>query len=152
MKSKLLIYLILYVLVPLVLVPLYCYKTGNWYLAFGIPLYYAGFIISKYHQWIFLPIPIIFAIWFWYTFGFSLTNFVTFYFTCLMLGIAFSEGYKLYQQFVEKILPEQMTNMDYDQKVEELERRLKEFRQQHPGEKVTHELVEKIRTEVFFGK
>lgn len=152
MKSKLLIFFVLYVLVPLVLIPLYCYKAGNWYLLFGVPLYYAGFIISKYHQWIFLPIPLIFAAWYWFTFGFSLTNYVTFYFVALMAGIGLSEGDKLYQQFVHKILPEQMTNMDYDQKVEELERRIDQFRKQHPGEKVTHELVEKIRTEVFFGK
>lgn len=151
MKFKLLIFFFLYIFIPVVIIPLYCYKTGNWFGLFGIPLYYAGFIISKYHQWIFLPIPLIFAIWYWYTFGFSITNFVSLYFACLLAGVAASEFYKLYNEFVNKILPEQMTNMDYDSKVEEFERRVKEYKKQHPGEKITHEIIEEIRTEVFFG-
>jgi hypothetical protein len=47
-------------------------------------------------------------------------------------------------------LPEQLNNIEYDAKVAELERRLEEYRQKNPGQNITQDVVEKIRTEVFF--
>jgi hypothetical protein len=55
-----------------------------------------------------------------------------------------------YERFVYKILPEQLHNIDYDLKVEELNRRLDQYRKNHPKEKITQEIIEKIRTDVFF--
>jgi len=150
MKSKLFVFFLLYILVPVIIIPYLCIKTGNWYGLFGVLLYYAGLIISKYRQWIFLPIPLFFCFWYWYTYGFGLRDYVTIYLVCLLSGVFFNELKRTYDRFVNKILPEQLHNMDYDLKVEELNRRLDQYRKTHPNEKITQEIVEKIRTEVFF--
>lgn len=61
-----------------------------------------------------------------------------------------SEIGKEYNKFVNKVLPEQMDNIEYNEKVDELNRRLEKYRREHPSEKLTPEIVEKIRAEVFF--
>lgn len=150
MKFKLLVFFLLYILVPVIVIPYLCFKTGNWYGLFGILLYYAGLAISKFRQWIFLPIPLFFCLWYWYTYGFGIRDYVTIYLVCLMAGVFLNELNKSYNRFVNKILPEQLHNMDYDSKVEELNKRLEQYRKNHPNEKITQDLVEKIRTDVFF--
>jgi hypothetical protein len=150
MRSKLFVFFLLYILVPVIIIPFLCVKTGNWFGLFGVPLYYAGLIISKYKQWIFLPIPLFFCFWYWYTYGFGVRDYVTIYLVCLLSGVFLNELKRTYDRFVNKILPEQLHNMDYDMKVEELNRRLDQYRKAHPNEKITQEIVEKIRTEVFF--
>lgn len=67
-----------------------------------------------------------------------------------MSGVFLNELKRYYDRFVSKILPEQLHNMDYDSKVEELNNRLDQYRKNHPNEKITQEIVEKIRTDVFF--
>jgi hypothetical protein len=150
MKFNWLAFFLLYILVPVILIPLYCIKSGNWYGLFGLIFYFAGLVISQFKQWIFLPIPILFCGWYWFTYGFTPTNFVSLFFLCLMAGVALSEASLWYQSFVHKILPEQLNNIEYDAKVAELERRLEEYRQKNPGQNITQDVVEKIRTEVFF--
>ena len=150
MKFKLFVFFLLYILVPVIIIPYLCVKTGNWYGLFGILLYYAGLIISKFKQWIFIPIPLFFCMWYWYTYGFGVRDFVTIYLVCLLSGVFLSELNSSYNRFVNKILPEQLHNMDYDSKVEELNKRLDQYRKNHPHEKITQEIVEKIRTDVFF--
>lgn len=61
-----------------------------------------------------------------------------------------SEARKQYNRFMQKVLPEQMNNIEYNEKVDELNRRLERYRKEHPNEKLTPDIVEKIRTEVFF--
>ena len=150
MKSKLFVFFLLYILIPVIIIPYLCVKNGNWYGLFGVLLYYAGLVISKFKQWIFLPIPFFFCLWYWYTYGFGLRDYVTIYLLCLLSGVFLNELYRSYNRFVNKILPEQLHNMDYDSKVEELNRRLDQYRKAHPNEKITQEILEKIRTEVFF--
>ena len=150
MKSKLFVFFLLYILIPVIIIPYLCVKNGNWYGLFGVLLYYAGLVISKFKQWIFLPIPFFFCLWYWYTYGFGLRVYVTIYLLCLLSGAFTNELYRSYKRFVNKILPEQLHNMDYDSKVEELNRRLDQYRKAHPNEKITQEILEKIRTEVFF--
>jgi hypothetical protein len=150
MKSKLVVFFLLYILVPVIIIPYLCIKTDNWYGLFGILLYYAGLIISKFKQWIFIPIPLFFCMWYWYTYGFGVRDYVTIYLVCLLSGVFLNELKRSYDRFVNKILPEQLHNMDYDSKVEELNKRLDQYRKNHPNEKITQEIVEKIRTDVFF--
>jgi hypothetical protein len=150
MKSKLVLFFLLYILVPLIIIPFLSIKTGSWFGLFGILLYYAGLIISKFKQWIFLPIPLFFCLWYWYTYSFGLHDYVTIYLACLLAGVMLHELKREYERFISKVLPEQLHNMDYDAKVEELHRRLEQYRKKHPGEKITQEIVEKIRTDVFF--
>lgn len=149
MKLKWINLFLLYILIPVITI-IASLKSGiGWYL-FAIPVYYIGVVISTFKQWIFLPIPIIFVFWYWFTYGLSVMDFVSIYFVAFAAGIVLSQLKKEYDKFVNKVLPEQLSNLDYNEKVEELNRRLQKFRNDHPNEKVTPEIVEKIRTEVFF--
>jgi len=150
MKLKLVDFFLLYILIPVIILPLFVIKTDRWFALFGILFYFVGLVISKFKQWIFLPIPILFCVWYWYTYGFSLTDYVVVYFACIVCGVLFGEAEKSYYKFVNKILPEQLNNLDYDSKIEELNWRIERYKKEHPGQKVTQEIVEKIRTEIFF--
>ncbi len=147
---RILIALLLYLLIPLLILFL-CMRSGDWWGLFAIVAYYAGLFMAMFRQWIFVPVPIIFCLWFWYTYGFSPTHFVTLLFLSMAAGVGMYEGYRQVHRFITKVLPEQLNNLDYNEKVEELNRRLERFRREHPHEKLTPEIVEKIRTEIFFS-
>jgi hypothetical protein len=150
MKLKWINLFTLYILIPVIII-LASLKSGiGWYL-FAIPVYYIGVIIAKFKQWIFMPIPLIFVFWYWYTYGLSVMDFVSIYFVAFVAGIVLCQLKKEYDKFVNKILPEQLNNLDYNEKVEELNRRIIKYRNDHPNEKLTPEIVEQIRTEVFFN-
>jgi uncharacterized membrane-anchored protein YitT (DUF2179 family) len=125
-------------------------QSGSWWGFFGIGFYFVGLIISTFRQWIFLPIPILFCLWYWYTYGFSVHDYVSTFFACIITGVVLNEISKQYYKFVDKILPEQINNIEYNEKVDELNKRLEKYRLEHPSEKLTPDVVEKIRAEVFF--
>jgi hypothetical protein len=150
MKLKLIDFFLLYILVPIIIIPLFVIKTDRWFALFGILFYFMGLLISKFKQWILLPIPLLFCFWYWYTYGFSPADYVVFYFICMVAGVTLNEIKKSYYRFVNKILPEQMNNLEYDAKIDELNRQIEAYKHQHPGQKVTQEVVEKIRTDIFF--
>lgn len=150
MKPKLFEFFLVYILIPAIAIPAYVVKTDRWFALFGILFYLLGVLISTYKQWIFFPIPLIFCVWYWYTYGVSLSDYVAFYCASFICGICVSEIRKSYNKFVHKVLPEQMNNLEYDSKIEELNRRIEKYKKDHPEQKITHELVEKIRTDVFF--
>lgn len=146
---RLINFLFLYILIPAVIVFI-SIKSGNWLMLFSLLFYAAGLVISQCKQWIFFPIPLLFAFWYWYTYGLAPTDYVFIFTVSFIAGVAFSEASKQYHRFVKNILPEQMDNIAYNEKVAELNRRIEKFRKDHPHEKLTSEVVEKIRTEVFF--
>ncbi len=150
MKFKVIVFFLQYILVPAIIVPLISIKENSWFGMFGIGFYFIGLFISKFKQWIFLPIPFIFSLWYWYTYGFGIRDFVSIYFLCLLLGIFFNELKKKMDRFFSNDLPEKLNNLDFDAKVEELNRQIEKYKKEHPNEKVTQDLVEKLRTDIFF--
>ena len=143
-------YFLLYIMVPAIIIPLFVLKTDRWFALFGILFYFTGLLISKFRQWIFLPIPLLFCFWYWYTYGVSLIDYVTIFFACLVCGVVFFEITIYVYRFVNKVLPEQLHNLDYNSKIEELNRQIEKYKKEHPGQKVTQDVVEKIRTDIFF--
>lgn len=143
-------YFLLYIMVPAIIIPLFVLKTDKWFALFGILFYFTGLLISKFRQWIFLPIPLLFCFWYWYTYGVSLIDYVTIFFACLVCGVVFFEIKIYVYRFVNKVLPEQLHNLDYNSKIEELNRQIEKYKKEHPGQKVTQDVVEKIRTDIFF--
>jgi hypothetical protein len=137
------------VLVPALIVFL-TIRSESWYGFFGLLFYAVGAVISQFRLWIFLPIPLGFTFWYWYTYGMGPKDYVFIYTVCLLAGVAISEASNQFSRFVKKVLPEQMHNIEYNEKVEELNRRLERYKVDHPNEKLTPEIVEKIRTDIFF--
>lgn len=150
MKFKWINFFLLYILVPAIVIPYLTTKSGNWFGLFGILLYFIGLLIAKFKQWVFLPIPLLFCFWYWYTYGFSPRDYVYIYLACMLCGLLFGQVSIEYYKYVNKVLPEQLNNFEYNAKIEELNIRLEKFRKEHPNEKLTPEIVEKIRTDIFF--
>jgi hypothetical protein len=146
---KVLIAFLIYFLVPALVVFL-CMRSGNWWGLFAVLTYFAGVLMAMFRQWIFFPIPLVFTFWFWYTYGFSPTHFVSLLFLSLLAGAGIFEGFRQLRRFFFKVLPEQMTNLEYNDKVDELNRRLELYRRDHPNKPLTPDIVEKIRTDIFF--
>jgi hypothetical protein len=143
--------LFLYILVPIIIIPYLSFKFGNLFGLFGILFYYMGLIIARFRHWIFLPIPIIFCLWYWFTYGFGIRDYVTIYFVCMMVAVLFQQIDTEINKLIFKILPEQEQNLDYDNKIEEMNQQIALYKKEHPSEKITQEVIEKIRTEIFFN-
>ena len=148
--KKIFFFIVLYVFIPIIIIPALCIKFGNWYGLFAIGFYYIGLMLAKYKQSIFLPIPIVFCMWYWYTYGFSPFDFVFGFFASLLCGYTIFKVYVEYNKFVNKTLPEKMQNNDYDEKLQEMNNRIEKYRNEHPNNKVTQDVIDKIKTEVFF--
>ena len=146
---RILIAVLLYLFFPLLVIYI-CYRSQNWVGLFAIVAYFAGLIMAMYRQWIFFPIPLVFCGWFWYTYGFSPTHYVSIFFLSFIIGAFFYETYRYIDRLFRSVLPEKFSNLDYNEKVDELNRRIEKFKREHPDEKLTSEVIEKIRTEIFF--
>lgn len=151
MKIKLIIFFFKYILFPVIIIPFLTLKSGNFFGFFSIAFYFMGFIIAKFKQWIFLPIPIFFCLWYWYTYSFGTRNYVTIYFVYMSAGILIEYAFNEYKKYINKILPEIKTNMEYNAKIEMMNTRIADYKKNNPTEKVTQEIIEQIRTEIFFG-
>ena len=151
MTKKLFVFFFQFILIPVIIIPYLTLKSGSYFGFFGIAFYFAGFMIAKFKQTIFLPIPIIFCLWYWYTYNFGIRDYVTIYFVCMTVGILFQNAFYKYNTYVNKILPEVKTNMEYNEKIETMNARIASFKKNNPAEKVTYEIIEQIRTEIFFG-
>ena len=151
MIRNIVIILFLYILVPLLIVPYLSFKYGNVYGLLGSLFYYVGLIIAKFKLWIFLPIPIVFCLWYWFTYGFGIKDYVTIYFVCMMAAVFFQQILAQINKLVTKVLPEEEQNYDYDNKIEKMNQEIALYRKNHPLEKITHDVIEKIRTDIFFS-
>lgn len=151
MIQRLTIVLFLYILVPILIVPFLSLKFGNVYGLFGSLFYYVGLIIARFKHWIFLPIPIIFCVWYWFTYGFGIRDYVTIYFVCMMAAVLFQQICSEIDKLVNKVLPEQEQNLDYDNKIEKMNQQIALYKKEHPFEKITQDVIEKIRTDIFFN-
>ena len=150
MGTRILYFFLLYVLIPLVIIPLLCLKFHNPYGLFASLLYYIGLILASAGLSIVLPVPVIFSIWYWYSYGFSPVDYVFGFLLSLIAGY-FMYKLKVYlDTYLHTVLPEEDINEAYNKKLRLLEQRIEEYRRQHPGEKVTQELIDRFKTEIFF--
>lgn len=139
-----------YIIIPLVLVPYIANKAGNWYYLFGIGFYYVGIILAAVKQKIIIMIPVIFCFWYWYTFGFTVHNYVFFFISCILGGVFLYQFTVDAEKFMQRTLPENKEALAYDLKIEEMNAKLEEYKQMYPATKITPEIIEGIRNEVFF--
>lgn len=150
MMKKIIQFVLVYIFIPLLIIPVLCAKFNNWTGLWAIPFYFVGLFIGKFKLNIFLPIPIAFCLWYWYTYSFTPFDYVFGFFVSLIAGYTIYVLNIEYNRFVHKVLPEQELNDAYDEKLQEMYRRIDVYKSQHPGTKVTQDVIEKIKTEVFF--
>ena len=138
------------VLSPLLVVPYIASRAGNWFYLLGIVCYYLGMMLVAFKQKIILMIPAIFCGWFWYIYGFGIHDFVFFLFICMALGAILFQLQSNVKRFVHRTLPESRESLAYEVKLKEMNRKLEEYKQMNPTIKITPEIIDEIRNEVFF--
>ncbi len=147
---KIISFVLVYVLVPLIIIPYLSLKSDNWFGLFGILFYYGGLLIAKTKQWIFFPIPLLFCFWYWYTYGFSPREYVAIYFYCIVCGALIYLARDGYNKYVHRTLPENEQNSNYNDMLTQMEERIEKYKTDHPDQKITQEIIEKIKNDIFF--
>lgn len=93
----------LYMFAPLIAVPYWAYSNDNWYLLFGIPFSYFGSYTSfspRLRSFIFLFT--ILCIGVWIATGFSIHQYITFFFFCSLWGYLIAKIAEEYDQQSKK--------------------------------------------------
>ena len=150
MKGLFKLLTVLYIIFPLIVVPVIALKASNWYYLIGIVLYYISIYLVAIKQKIIFLIPAFFYIWFWNTFGFGIMTYAFFSLMCLLTGAIFYLLIEKVDKFINKTLPENKEALEYELKMQEVEKKIEQFRQSNPTTKITQELMERIRNQVFF--
>jgi len=79
------IFVLLYTLVPLILIPIWAYHERNAWLLIGIPVsYIASYSAAAHSKLIFLFFVLCIGVWL--KAGFSFHQFITFFFSCALFG------------------------------------------------------------------
>ncbi len=83
-----LFYMLLYSVAPLIAIPIWAYHAGSWWLLLGIPVTYLAAILAAYHSKLINLFTCI-CIGVWIRLGFSIHQYITFYFICAIWGHIF---------------------------------------------------------------
>lgn len=87
-KAPFHIFTLLYMLAPLVVIPVWAYYVGTWWLLLGIPVtYFAVFLAASKSKLIYLFTCLCIGVWF--KLGFSIHQYITFHFLCATWGHIF---------------------------------------------------------------
>jgi len=143
-------YLFFIIVLPLIIIPYLANRSHDWLILLGIPFYFTGYTIAAIRQKTIYFIPFFLCIWFWYTYGFSLFHNVTFFFLCITAGLLLYQIRMAIEKFVDRTIPELEQNMDYNLKLEEMNLKLDQYKKDHPGEKITPEIIDDIKKDIFF--
>ena len=150
MKGMFKILRLFYILFPLAVIPLMVSMSGNGFYLFGIVCYYLGVILVANKQKIIFMIPLFFCGWFWYTYGFGVHDYVFFLFMSMFAGAALYQLAQNAKHFTTSVLPENKEAREYELKIEEMNAKLKQYKQIHPTTVITPEIIDSIRNDVFF--
>ena len=141
---------ILYIIFPLIVIPIIALKAANWFYLLGIVFYYISIYLVAIKQKIIFLIPVFFYIWFWNTFGFGIMTYAFFSLMCLLTGAIFYLLVGQVDKFITKTIPDNKEALEYELKMQEVENKLEQFRHANPSTKITQEIMERIRNQVFF--
>ncbi len=141
---------IFYIALPFVVIPIMAFLSNNKFYLAGIAFYFTGVLLTKFKQALLLLLPVFFCVWFWITYGFAKQPFVFFSLLCLLGGALLFKSAMWVERFIKKTLPERREGIDFEWKVQEMKRRVEKFKQNYPSVKITPDVVDKIRNDVFF--
>ena len=150
MKMKYIFFFLVYLLVPIVLIPLLWIKFHNPIILIGSVFYYIGVLLAYFQLSIILPVPILFSMWYWYTYGLSIRDYVTGFLTCILLGyfLVLLEGWV--DRLLNNVLPGHEQEDVYNEKLKLYNAKVQEYMQAHSGEKISQEILDKIKADIFF--
>ena len=92
-KSLFLVFSLLYMVLPLIAVPVWAAIQQNWWLLFGILISFLGAMFSRI-----VPLAILGCVWFWIKNGFDIYDTITFFAICAVWGCVISEIADFYKK------------------------------------------------------
>jgi hypothetical protein len=138
-------FVVLYTIGPLILVPYFAFRFGNWSLLFGIPISYLATVCAPAKASPFY-LALLFCIGFWVVQGFSIHHYVTFFFLCAAWGHVtwmFADAYD--QESKRGTIENDAERAKFfDQNREAIEAQLLEHIKRNPGKQVTLDDVDAI--------
>lgn len=150
MKMKYIFFFLVYLLVPVVLIPLLWIKFHNPVILIGSAFYYIGVLLAYFQLSIILPVPILFSMWYWYTYGLSIRDYVTGFLACILLGYFFVLLEEWMDGLINNVLPGHEQEDVYNEKLKLYNKKVEEYMQTHSGEKISQEILDKIKADIFF--
>ncbi len=147
MKLLFKIFAFLYMIVPLLVVSYWAYSNENWYLLFGIPFSFFGSYSSfkpRYKSIIF-PFTIICVVY-WIIAGFSIHQYITFFFFCSLWGYIIAKIADEYDQKSKKGTLEndaelyELLNKNPDY----LKEKMKKWQEENPDTEMTFEIIDAL--------
>jgi|SRR5579859_1391828 len=145
MKVMFRFFFFLYTIAPLIVLPFLAYKEQNGYFLFGIAFSYAGVLLAARKPKWFYPLPI-FCIGFWMANGFSIHQYVTLFFFCLLGGFMFYQMAESYDQLSKKGTlenDEDRTKFSKENPNYLLEK-MRQWQEENPGKQITFEAMDAL--------
>jgi len=132
---------------PLIAVPYWAYSNDNWYLLFGIPFSCFGSYTSfspRLKSFIFLFT--ILCIGVWIATGFSIHQYITFFFFCSLWGYLIAKIAEEYDQQSKKgtLNNDQEMLKHFSENKEEIETKIAGYIKKNPDKKLTYDEIDKI--------
>ena len=145
MKLMFKLFAFLYMFAPLLIVSYLAYHNQNWVLLFGILFCYLGsFLAARKSKIIYLVT--VFCIIFWIKSGFDFSQYVTFFFFCLLWGNLIYLIAENYDQESKRgtIENDEELVKHTSANQEELKNNLAQYLKEHPETIMDYELIDKI--------
>lgn len=147
MKFMFNLFAMLYMVAPLIIVPYWAYSNDNWYLLFGILFsWFASFtsVSRKLKSFIFLFTML--CIGSWLRSGFSIHQYITFFFFCSLGGYLFAQIAEEYDQESKRGTMENDSEFQefYEKNLKYVTLEMEKWKTENPNKELTEPILKKI--------
>gem|GEM_PF-2280798 len=145
MKVMFKIFVFLYMVVPLIVIPYWAYTNDNWYLLFGILFsYFASYTSFSKRLRGFIFLFLMLCIGFWIKSGFSINQYLTFFFFCSLWGYIMTQIAEQYDQQSKRATLENDAELSkfLDDNPEYLQQKMKKWQEENPGKEFTFDVID----------
>ena len=137
----------LYMIAPLLVIPYWAYFNDNWYLLFGIPFSYLGSYSSfspRLKSFIFLFTIVCIGVWIGT--GFSIHQYITFFFFCSLWGYLITQIAEEYDQESKRGTLENDSELKnfLEKNPEYLNEQMKKWGKENPDKELTFSVIDAL--------
>lgn len=136
----------LYIVAPLIVIPYWAYSNSNGYLLFGILFsWFSSYTSFQRRQKILFLFQII-CIGFWIKSGFSIHQYITFFFFCSLWGYLSAQIAEGYDQLSKRgTLENDAERLEFHEKnPNHLKEKLEKWREQNPDKQLTYDVIDAL--------
>lgn len=139
----------LYIVAPLIVVPYWSYSNNNWYLLFGILFsWFASYTTFQPRLRSFILLFAMFCLGVWIRTGFSIHQYITFFFFCSLGGYLFAQIAEQYDQESKR-----GTLENDEERIEHLEKnpeylmtQTQRWKEENPDKEMTFDVLDALAT------